>query len=48
MGLDYLVDNVFLEINYNIQLGEAFNGLGNNQKKEFYFSKANQLIKDKK
>jgi tetratricopeptide (TPR) repeat protein len=48
MGLDYLVDNVLLEINYNIQLGEAFNGLGNVQKKEFYFSKANQLIKDKK
>jgi tetratricopeptide (TPR) repeat protein len=48
MGLDYLMDNVLLEINYNIQLGEAFNGLGNIQKKEFYFSKANQLIKDKK
>lgn len=48
MGLDYLVDNVLLEINYNIQLGEAYNGLGNVQKKEFYFSKANQLIKDKK
>lgn len=48
MGLDYLVENVLLEINYNIQLGEAYNGLGNVQKKEFYFSKANQLIKDKK
>lgn len=48
MGLDYLVDNLLLEINYNIQLGEAYNGLGNVQKKEFYFSKANQLIKDKK
>jgi len=48
MGLDYLVDNVLLEINYNIQLGEAFSGLGNIQKKEFYYSKANQLIKDKK
>lgn len=48
MGLDYLMDNLLLEINYNIQLGEAYNGLGNVQKKEFYFSKANQLIKDKK
>ena len=48
MGLDYLVDNVLLEINYNIQLGEAFNGLGDITKKEFYYSKANQLIKDKK
>lgn len=48
LGMDYLVDNVPLEINYNIQLGEAFNGLGNIQKKEFYYSKANQLINDKK
>jgi tetratricopeptide (TPR) repeat protein len=48
MGLDYVVKNVNLEINFNIQLGEAFNGLGDAIKKEFYFSKANQLIKEKK
>jgi tetratricopeptide (TPR) repeat protein len=48
MGLEYVVENVALEINFNIQLGEAFNGLGDNTKKEFYFSKANQLIKEKK
>ncbi|WP_281323024.1 tetratricopeptide repeat protein [Flavobacterium aestivum] len=48
MGLDYVVENVNLEINFNIQLGEAFNGLGDAAKKEFYFSKANQLIKEKK
>jgi pentatricopeptide repeat protein len=45
MGMDYLVDNVVLEINFNIQLGEAYNGLGDVKKKELYFSKANQLLK---
>ncbi|WP_413999701.1 tetratricopeptide repeat protein [Flavobacterium sp. W1B] len=45
MGLDYLVDDKTLETNFNIQLGEAYNGLGDFKKKEFYFSKANQLLK---
>jgi tetratricopeptide (TPR) repeat protein len=48
MGLDYLVDDLKLEMNFNIQLGEAYNGLGDYKKKEQYFSKANQLIKNKK
>lgn len=48
MGLDYLVDDLPLEINFNIQLGEAYNGLGDFKKKEQYFSKANQLLKNKK
>ncbi len=48
MGLDYLVDNKTLEINFNIQLGEAYSGLGDFKKKELYFSKANQLLKEKK
>jgi tetratricopeptide (TPR) repeat protein len=48
MGMDYLVDDLPLEINYNIQLGEAYNGLGDFKKKEQYFSKANQLLKNKK
>lgn len=48
MGMDYLVDNRDLEINFNIQLGEAFNGLGDAKKKEFYFQKADQLLKQKK
>ena len=48
MGLDYLVNDVQLEINFNIQLGEAYNGLGDFKKKEQYFSKANQLLKNKK
>jgi hypothetical protein len=45
MGLDYLVDDLALETNFNIQLGEAYNGLGDSKKKDFYFSKANQLLK---
>lgn len=45
MGMDFVVDNVALEINFNIQLGEAYNGLGDSAKKEFYFNKANQLLK---
>lgn len=47
-GLDLIVDNVTLEINFNIQLGEAFNGLGDMKKKDTYFSKANDLIKKQK
>lgn len=48
MGLDYLVEDKILEINFNLQLGEAYNGLGDFKKKELYFSKANQLLKEKK
>lgn len=48
MGMDFLVDNVVLEINFNIQLGEAYNGLGDMKKKEAYFSKAEKLLKQKK
>ncbi|GIZ08016.1 cytochrome c biosynthesis protein [Flavobacterium sp. UMI-01] len=47
MGMDFVVDDRALEINFNIQLGEAFNGLGDVAKKEFHFSKANQLLKTK-
>ena len=45
MGMDYVVDDKTLEANFNIQLGESYNGLGDVKKKEFYFSKANQLLK---
>lgn len=45
MGMDFVVEDLPLEINFNIQLGEAYNGLGDTTKKEFYFSKANQLLK---
>ena len=47
-GLDLVLENVTLEINFNIQLGEAYNGLGDMKKKESYFSKANELIKKNK
>lgn len=47
-GLDFIVDNQTLEINFNIQLGEAYNGLGDMKKKESYFAKANDLIKKQK
>ncbi len=48
MGMDYVVDNKELEINFNKQLGEAYNGLGDFKKKDLFFSKANQLLKEKK
>jgi tetratricopeptide (TPR) repeat protein len=48
MGLDYVVDDIKLETNFNIQLGEAYNGLGDAKKKEEHFLKANQLLKQKK
>ena len=48
MGLDYIVENKELEINFDIQLGEAYSGLGDTAKKELYFNKANQLLKEKK
>ena len=47
MGLDYLVNDKVLEINFNIQLGEAYNGLGDEKNKELYFSKADKLLKQK-
>ncbi|MGL2962690.1 tetratricopeptide repeat protein [Flavobacterium sp. RSB2_4_14] len=47
-GLDFVIDNLDLEINFNIQLGESYNGLGDMKKKEKYFTKANELIKKKK
>jgi tetratricopeptide (TPR) repeat protein len=47
-GMDYLVNDVQLEINMNIQLGEAYNGLGDTKKKETYFIKADNLIKQQK
>jgi tetratricopeptide (TPR) repeat protein len=47
-GLDFVVNDESLEINFYVQLGEAFNGLGDMKKKENYFSKANDLIKKQK
>ena len=47
-GLDFVIDNPELEINFYIQLGEAFNSLGDLKKKEYYFSKAENALKNKK
>jgi len=47
-GIDFVIDDVALEINFNIQLGEAFSGLGDMKKKELYFTKANELLKKQK
>ena len=47
-GLDFVIDDDALEINFNIQLGEAYSGLGDTNKKEKYFAKADELIKKQK
>lgn len=47
-GMDFLVDDLPLEINFNIQLGEASHGLGDEKKKEQYFTRANELLKQKR
>lgn len=47
-GLDFVIDSPELQINFNIQLGEACNGLGDMKKKEYYFSKAESALKNKK
>lgn len=47
-GIDYLVDNKDLEVNFNIQLGEAYSGLGDAKKKEAFFLKADKLLKQNK
>jgi tetratricopeptide (TPR) repeat protein len=47
-GIDFIIDDTVLEINFNLQLGEAYNGLGDVKKKDLYFSKANTLIEKKK
>ncbi len=47
-GLDFVIDDPALEINFNIQLGEAYNGLGDMKKKEKYFTRANELINKQK
>ncbi|AWG24598.1 tetratricopeptide repeat protein [Flavobacterium kingsejongi] len=46
-GIDYVVDQKQLEINFNIQLGEAYSGLGNTAKKELFFQKADKLLKER-
>ncbi len=47
-GLDFVIDDLDLEINFNLQLAEAYNGLGDFKKKDSFFAKADQLIQKKK
>lgn len=47
-GIDFVVDNPALEINFNLQLSQAYNGLGDTKKKELYATKANELLKKQK
>ena len=47
-GLDFVIDDLDLEINFNLQLAEAYNGLGDFKKKDSFFAKADQLIQRKK
>jgi tetratricopeptide (TPR) repeat protein len=47
-GLEFVVDNFDLEINFNLQLAEAYKGLGDFKKKDRFFAQANQLIQKKK
>ncbi len=44
-GLDFLIDDIQLEVNFYIQLGEAANGLGDAKTKEKWFVKADTLLK---
>jgi tetratricopeptide (TPR) repeat protein len=44
-GVDYVVDKPKLEASFYIQLGETFKGLGDVNKKESYFIKADKLLK---
>jgi tetratricopeptide (TPR) repeat protein len=47
-GIDFIIDDPNLEINFNLQLGEAYNGMGDYKKKDIYFTKANALIEKQK
>lgn len=42
-GLDYVIENIDLEIDFLNQLAEVSKGLGNNQKSDEYLAKANNL-----
>lgn len=47
-GLDFVIDDTALEIDFYLQLSETFNGLGDLKNKENYFAKANNLTKKQK
>jgi uncharacterized protein HemY len=47
-GQDFIINDNTLEINFYLQLGEAFNGLGDMKGKNDNFIKANSLIEKQK
>jgi tetratricopeptide (TPR) repeat protein len=47
-GVDFIIDDTSLEINFYLQLADAFNGLGDMKKKDNYFAKASELAKKQK
>ena len=47
-GLDFIVDDLPLQANFYIQLGECFAALNDVKNKELYFNKANELLKKMK
>lgn len=47
-GLDFVIDDTVLEINFYLQLSQAYEGLGDLKKKESYFTKADELSKKQK
>ena len=47
-GVDYIIDNPELEANFYFQLSEAFQGLGDEKKKETYLVKAKKILKGTK
>ncbi len=44
-GLDYLIGNLSLEINFNVQLAQASEGLNNQKDKDKYLQKVETLMK---
>ncbi|MFL9845402.1 tetratricopeptide repeat protein [Flavobacterium rhizosphaerae] len=46
-GMEYVVEDPELEAKLNRELGEAYGGLGDQKKKELYFTKAKELLKSK-
>ncbi len=47
-GLDYVIEDKPLEINFYIQIGEAYSGLGKPAKKDEYFQKAEKILNQPK
>lgn len=47
-GIDFVVEDTELEAEFNRQLGEAYEGLGDVKKKEAYYAKADKLLKSGK